>query len=293
MGGKLPQTTPEIEKCDLITLGEYFDRQTPSKLQEEVFFKLQYHFGFRGRENLRDLKMSTFVKGSDGNGKSFYQINESMISKNVKASLTTTEWETIKAAKMFQEEDTTRCPVVAFELYKEKIDSDITFLFPQATRSWKPGKKWYTRQPHGKNSLGNFMKGLSTRANLSKNYKNHSIRATLINQLRDAGYRKEDIVKLTGHKNPESLKSYFRKRCPDSKMREMSETLSESMLPTSSKRVLMENAKSQNDQQPRLLEFSYEESGCLPYGANIFNGPVTFNGNVTFQCIQRKQQTDI
>lgn len=291
-GGKLPQSTPEIEKCDLIALGKYFDRLTPSKLQEEVFFKLQYHFGFRGRENLRDLKISTFVKESDGNGRSFYQINESMVSKNVKASLTATEWETIKTAKMFEEEEKNRCPVAAFELYKEKIDSDITFLFPQTTRNWKPGKKWFTRQPYGKNSLGNFMKNLSARANLSKQYKNHSIRATLINQLRDAGYRKEDIVKLTGHKNPESLKSYFRKRCPDSKMREMSETLSESMLPTSSKRVMMENNTSQIDHEAGPLTFSYEENCCLRYGTNIFNGPVTFYGNVTFNCNQRNQETD-
>ena len=60
-----------------------------------------------------------------------------------------------------------------------------------------------------------------------------------------------------GHKNPESLKSYFKKRCPDSKMRKMSETLSESLLPISSKRVLM--------------ELTYEESGFLPYMDPIYS----------------------
>ena len=36
---------PVIEKNDLAKLSEYFDRSTPTKLQDEVFFQLCFHFG--------------------------------------------------------------------------------------------------------------------------------------------------------------------------------------------------------------------------------------------------------
>ena len=56
-------------------------------------------------------------------------------------------------------------------------------------------------------------------------------------------------------------------------------------LPTSSKRVLMEDTENQS----QLLELTYEESS---FWINIFNGPVTFNGNVSFECrpMQRNRQ---
>lgn len=59
--------------------------------------------------------------------------------KNVKTSLTKTEWETIKAAKMFEEQDINRCHVGAFELYKGK--SVQTLHSYTGARNCKPGKK--------------------------------------------------------------------------------------------------------------------------------------------------------
>ncbi len=52
-----------IEPEDMEKLGEYFNRSTPSRLLWEVFFLIIYHFGFRGREWLRNLtKKSIIIK---------------------------------------------------------------------------------------------------------------------------------------------------------------------------------------------------------------------------------------
>ena len=45
----------------------YFNRTTPQRLQDEFFFNLLYHFGFRGREWLRSLDKSSIIIGNNGN----------------------------------------------------------------------------------------------------------------------------------------------------------------------------------------------------------------------------------
>ena len=46
---------PAIEKGDMEKLSTHFNRSSPQKLQDEVFFILMYHNGFQGREWFRDL----------------------------------------------------------------------------------------------------------------------------------------------------------------------------------------------------------------------------------------------
>lgn len=41
---------PAIDNQDLKILSMYFDRSSPQKLQQEVFYNLVFHFGMRGRE---------------------------------------------------------------------------------------------------------------------------------------------------------------------------------------------------------------------------------------------------
>ena len=79
--------TVEIEQNDLARLSSYFNRSTPVRLQQEVWYNIEYNFGMRGRENIRDLTVDTFIKEKDSNGKTYIRINETLLSKNVKASL--------------------------------------------------------------------------------------------------------------------------------------------------------------------------------------------------------------
>ena len=109
-------------------------------------------------------------------------------------------------------------------------------LNPQQEYLWqKPKKKvtnrdaiWYDNVPVGKDPLNNAMKTLSTNAGLSKQYRNHSIRATVVTNLDQKGFEARHIMATTGHKSEVSIKNYARK-CPTQKRRELSDALAKSM----------------------------------------------------------------
>ena len=75
------------------------------------------------------------------------------------------------------------------------------------------------------------MKILSAKAQLSKVYTNHSIRATTITVLDENGFKARHIQVISGHKCKASVRSYA-KKCPDSKKRQMREVLSRVVKPS-------------------------------------------------------------
>lgn len=94
----------DVKDEDKDKIQEYFLKHSENNinvLQDEVLFNLIYFFQLRGRENLRSLKRDTF-KIELQDGKEYVQINTTMICKNVKASLSSKEYEDLKKAKMFE-----------------------------------------------------------------------------------------------------------------------------------------------------------------------------------------------
>ena len=67
-----------------------------------------------------------------------------------------------------------------------------------------------TTKQIGKNSIGDFMKKISKRLQLSRLYTNHEIRHTTVTVLSNAGFPTRDIMNLTKHRNEKSIKSYVR-----------------------------------------------------------------------------------
>lgn len=67
---------------------------------------------------------------------------------------------------------------------------------------------WYTKRPIGIHFIGNFMKLISQRLDLSVVYTNHSIRATCVTVLSENGLEARHIMRVTGHRCESSLKSY-------------------------------------------------------------------------------------
>ena len=66
------------------------------------------------------------------------------------------------------------------------------------------------------------MKGLT----LEGDYTNHSIRATVISTLDEAGFEGRHIIQLSPHKSEATIKDNSRK-CPESKRKEMFQSLSD------------------------------------------------------------------
>ncbi|VDI16195.1 Hypothetical predicted protein [Mytilus galloprovincialis] len=76
----------------------------------------------------------------------------------------------------------------------------------------------------GKNSLAVMMTEISEKAKLSRRYTNHSIRATSITAMDEAGIEARHIMRASGHRSEASICSYS-KRLSENKQREMSDSL--------------------------------------------------------------------
>ena len=87
-----------IEKQDMIKLRQHFDRRTPERLQQEVWFNVMYYFGFRGREMIAQLEMCSFNVDNDEKQRQYLYVNHQTLSKNVKASLSQKEFENLANA---------------------------------------------------------------------------------------------------------------------------------------------------------------------------------------------------
>lgn len=87
---------------------------------------------------------------------------------------------------------------------------------------------WYRNIAVGHNTLGNFMKIISCKAQLSQVYTNHCIRATCITALDDNGIEARHIMNVSGHKSETSIKSYAR-NVSENKKHEMCAVLQKSL----------------------------------------------------------------
>ena len=125
--------------------------------------------------------------------------------------------------------NSTICQVDVYQLY-------ISKLYPKCTALWqKPKMKiknydgpWFDKVPVGKDTLGNIMKVISEKANLSKVYTNHCICHTVVDLPDENEFEARDIMAQTGHKSESSVRSY-RSKISSKKCRQMSECLAKNM----------------------------------------------------------------
>ena len=176
-----------IEKGDLERLRLHFDRSTPERLQDEVWFIITLHFGLRGRETISQLSKSSIAFDEDADGHRFAFLRHCTISKNVKSSLSQKEFSDHKNCRLYEDaSSSTQCPLKAIDLYFSKISENTTALFPQPKKI-NGGDEisiWYCEKKKlGLNQLGKMMKRISTEANLSKPYTNHCVRVTTVSEL--------------------------------------------------------------------------------------------------------------
>ena len=97
------------------------------------------------------------------------------------------------------------CPVASFKMYMDLLNPDSTAFFQYPNKK----KTEFTKVVVGKNTLGNMMKEISKKANLSKIYTNHQIRKTTATGMHKEGFSFEQIANVTKHKNLDSLKHYI------------------------------------------------------------------------------------
>ena len=127
---------------------------------------------------------------------------------------------------------------MAYKLYTSKLNikSDLLWQKPRQGYIHYNDTEWYESNRVGQKSLEAFMKTLIKEAKLDINiYTNHSICATCITTLDKHSFEARHITAISGHKSESTIKTYSVK-CPDSKKREMYETLKDSLIPKKQKK---------------------------------------------------------
>ena len=105
--------------------------------------------------------------------------------------------------------DNPKCLVKSFEKYLSKLPEPRMELWLRPRESFiADDKYWYTEVPVGKNTLSTFMPTISKLGGLSRRYTNHSIRATSITMMDNAGVSTRHIMKVSGHKSANSIVPY-------------------------------------------------------------------------------------
>ncbi|KAK3088709.1 hypothetical protein FSP39_022724 [Pinctada imbricata] len=123
-----------------------FDLTDPKQLQWRVFCDVMIYFGRRGRENLRDLKITDFACKRDGEGKMFIYLVKDEVTKNHQNDPNTA------SGRMYELQDgDDLCPVRTFVRYKRKLNPKCVFLFQRPSSNPK-ADVWYDNCPVGANN---------------------------------------------------------------------------------------------------------------------------------------------
>ena len=106
-----------------------------------------------------------------------------------------------------------RCPVSLFKEYLSRRPQQRknTGPFYLSVNHQTKDDVWYKAQPMGTNRINEMMKRIVAGTSLegsSKKLTNHSARKTVVNKLKKSNVERSSIVKVTGHRNLQSLDDY-------------------------------------------------------------------------------------
>ena len=195
----------------------------PVSLQNTIWWRNNF-FGLRGRDEHRqlcwgDIKLETDVQG---NRFLVYQERETKTRKDYRH-------ERDVVPKIYEtKENPDTCPVNLLLKFTHKrpintLDDDSPFYLQCLPTHQMKDTIWYKAQPLGVNSLGRIMKTMAEKGGLPGKKTNHSGRKTTVKRLREAQFEAIDIMKITGHRNIQSINNYS--DLPAEKHRKMSNVL--------------------------------------------------------------------
>lgn len=217
---------PPISCYDLMAFYDSgaLSNYNPTSLQNKVFFELSMHFGRRGREGLRELNKGDIIFLLDSEHREYATLGFNPYEKNYQGL---DPKDRSHDQRMYAVDDP-RDPVTSLKLYLSKLHPDCDALFQRAkVKNYYQSSTWYCNSPLGKNTLGKMMEKICEMSFVKTKYTNHSIRATTVTTLRNAGIQIQDIMSVTGHKNASSINMYS--KTSDSSRFGMSQVLTQNL----------------------------------------------------------------
>ncbi|XP_056002564.1 uncharacterized protein LOC125661226 isoform X2 [Ostrea edulis] len=170
----------------------------PTSLIRKVWFELALHFGWKGRDGLRQLKVGSFILKTDDTGREYYTL----------ASTECYKPPPDREVRVYDLPLSEHCPVRSLKLYLSKRNPKNDVFFQRPLVNCEKGFDiWYSSIPMGHHSLGSMMSSISEAAKLSVIYTNHCVRTTTATMLAHAGVGALDIMAVTGYRHKQSVRS--------------------------------------------------------------------------------------
>ena len=133
---KVPLTKEDINK--LYNHPIVFSTETPTGLQNKVFFEVMLYLCRCGRENLREHTKNTFVVKVDPTGRKYVCHSSGEV------------YNKSSNGRMYALEGNPRCPVVSFELYVSKLHPECDSLWQRPLKKPIDDDIWYHQTSLGK-----------------------------------------------------------------------------------------------------------------------------------------------
>ena len=196
-----------ITNNDMQKIATYLQADDDAQvLQYKVWYSLGVHFVSRGLEFHHQLTLNSFSFHQDDDGREYVTLAHETQQKNVQGGLS--DIEAVSDKRMYSTGDV-GCPVSALRKLMYHCDPSAPALFCRL----KPNASndiWYTCKALSKRMFSKFMPSISEKAKCNTIYTAHSVRATAINLLSNAGFETRHIMLMSGHRNEASVRSYSR-----------------------------------------------------------------------------------
>lgn len=218
---KALQCIPEKQKASAVALSDknwssmidVWDEDTAEGLQKKIFMIVSVELAWRGGEGcMASIHHFREERANDGNATGRIEYNP-IFTKTTQGGdkkLSGSKW------LVENVEIPSKCPVRLFkklrEKRSEKISVDRLFLTPNPNWESPRGAGWYKNVPIGQNIIAKWVKESAKKAGLdveNKKITNHSSRATAVSNLAKSGIGEQQIMKITGHSNVNSIKPYL------------------------------------------------------------------------------------
>ena len=212
--GSKPNATREITEQEMLTLFRegYFGDTTPASVQRTVWWYISINFGFRGRDEARQLCWGDVSVGKESElGVEYLEWNVERTRKRAQGM--EKEHDRISAGRMYQTKNK-RCPMHFFKMFahhrpQAAQSADSPFFLTEKPQAKLSDAVWYLAKPMGVNTLGNIMTNARKLYGFQgRKVANHSVRKTGIGRLLDANVPEIYVAQHSGMASTESLKSY-------------------------------------------------------------------------------------
>ncbi|KAJ3655533.1 hypothetical protein Zmor_014660 [Zophobas morio] len=211
--GKRTVNSAALTENEFLNMVQILNENTPDGLQKKFFLIASFELAWRGGEGASCFTYY-FKPEIDNKGLIIGRIEYNPVfSKTAQGGskpLTSSKWLTKN------KDNPNLCPVRLYHLLMMKrgnnINTDRMFLTPNPFWNKIQNAVWYKNSPVGVNEIGKWVKSLAIVTGLDikrRKISNHSVRSSAVSALAKAGVEEQQLMKITGHQNVNSIKPYL------------------------------------------------------------------------------------